>query len=213
MAAMLLAGCGKTAPRETADERYMTGAYGDYHELDDEAKQLFADTYDDTLVLTPQSVATQVVAGLNYRFVCTDPEGQVVRVVIYQPLPGQGPARVTHVEREGETELEWCLKLSEANPEGFTADVFRRRLLTEGIVASYAETQCSEGLEGLQRCIDYAKERTGIVGGWSYEGHYFFDADTIFSEERLEEAIAWARAAGQKAVYVLSTGREVLVGE
>ncbi|MBP5612327.1 MAG: hypothetical protein J6X20_06365, partial [Bacteroidales bacterium] len=43
----------------------------------------------------PLFVRTQVVAGLNYAFVCR--EG--VNITIYAPLPGQGDPRVTSTER------------------------------------------------------------------------------------------------------------------
>lgn len=47
---------------------------------------------------TPESVATQVVAGTNYRFICTaktatpGPETYEAEIIVFQPLPGQGEA-------------------------------------------------------------------------------------------------------------------------
>lgn len=53
----------------------------------------------------PESVATQVVAGKNYRFVCKatpvvpNPQSFHAAVVIYQPLPGKGEPTITSIER------------------------------------------------------------------------------------------------------------------
>ena len=50
-------------------------------------------------------MATQVVAGTNYRFVCKAREkGRRGKrfdavIVIYKPLPGQGEPRITSIER------------------------------------------------------------------------------------------------------------------
>ena len=59
---------------------------------------------DDT-TYKPLNVATQVVAGTNYRFVCKAREkGRRGKrfdavIVIYKPLPGQGEPRITSIER------------------------------------------------------------------------------------------------------------------
>lgn len=81
-----------------ADDTFLVGAYADYRTISDEEKNLFdsACSYSDRLV--PQSVATQVVAGTNYSFICTDKSENVVKVVVFKPLPNQGEPRVTSVE-------------------------------------------------------------------------------------------------------------------
>ncbi|MEG2725272.1 MAG: hypothetical protein RR982_05415 [Kiritimatiellia bacterium] len=43
----------------------------------------------------PLQVASQVVAGMNYRFLCKDTEGKTVTLIIFQPLPGRGEAQIT----------------------------------------------------------------------------------------------------------------------
>jgi len=62
--------------------------------------ELFQQTYKGETKLTPVFVSLQVVAGMNYRFSCSDKDGKEYEVVIYQPLPGQGDPRVTSVERQ-----------------------------------------------------------------------------------------------------------------
>jgi hypothetical protein len=60
------------------------------------AKQLGVD-------YTPLAFATQVVAGLNYVFLCkavaVSPKApqRAVKVYIYQPLPGQGDPHITQI--------------------------------------------------------------------------------------------------------------------
>lgn len=91
--------CAQRATGTRSDaNRYMCGAYTGYRALTDEDVRIFDATYNNELKLKPQSVATQVVAGLNYRFICTDESGNDIKVVIFKPLPNQGEARVVSVE-------------------------------------------------------------------------------------------------------------------
>lgn len=92
---------------ETTKTDQMAGAYTDQRPLNDEEKELF-ETVMEGLVgveYTPKSVATQVVAGTNYRFICkakpvtADPEIFKAEITIFQPLPGQGEARITNIKR------------------------------------------------------------------------------------------------------------------
>lgn len=78
----------------------MAGAYGDYRSLEEEDRKLFLETYKGGQALQPLKVRTQVVAGLNYRFLCqqADDRNRLVEVTIYQPLPGRGAPEVTLVE-------------------------------------------------------------------------------------------------------------------
>lgn len=91
----------------TEKRMQMTGAYGQQRPLRAEEAELFR-TMTTGLVgvsYTPQSVATQVVAGTNYRFICNavtathKPQSYQAEVVVYQPLPGQGEARITKITR------------------------------------------------------------------------------------------------------------------
>lgn len=107
MAFMGLTSCSNK-PVEThvaeADSTYMVGAYADFRALSDEDKQLFETVYAHQGKLTPQSVATQVVAGTNYKFICTDEGGEVVKVVVFKPLPNQGEPKVSSIEPVAEYE-------------------------------------------------------------------------------------------------------------
>lgn len=80
------------------NHKFMTGAYADHRALNEDDRKLFEQTYMYKTKLTPQSVATQVVAGMNYSFICTDDSGNEVKVVIFKPLPDHGSPKVTMVE-------------------------------------------------------------------------------------------------------------------
>lgn len=65
----------------------LAGGYTHYRQLTDNDRLIFECTYHDHLSLTPKRVATQVVAGTNYRFLCEDNQGNAYEVVIFVPLP------------------------------------------------------------------------------------------------------------------------------
>jgi len=54
---------------------------------------------------SPVAVASQVVAGTNYRFFCNarmvipEPANDAALVTVFQPLPGQGKATITDIRR------------------------------------------------------------------------------------------------------------------
>lgn len=80
------------------------GGYTRQRSLTADERQLFEQIVDiDGTTYKPRSVATQVVAGTNYRFVCKARDDAGKRfdavIVIYKPLPGQGEPRVTSIER------------------------------------------------------------------------------------------------------------------
>lgn len=79
-------------------QQFMTGAYADYREVSAEDMLVFSGAYTGRIALHPQSVATQVVAGTNYKFICTDDNGMVVKVVVFKPLPGRGEPEVSVIE-------------------------------------------------------------------------------------------------------------------
>ena len=81
-----------------SENQYMVGAYADYRSLNNEDRQLFESTYSHKAKLTPQSVATQVVAGTNYKYICTNDSDKVIKVVIFKPLPNQGEPKVSSIE-------------------------------------------------------------------------------------------------------------------
>lgn len=91
--------CCKTTT-EVRERPTLLGGYTNDRPLTKEEKALFDKAYKGEVALRPVSVATQVVAGINYSFVCEDKDGNKYKVVIYQPLPGQGEARVTSIKKE-----------------------------------------------------------------------------------------------------------------
>lgn len=116
-AALALVSCGSTknTPRKRAEVKneasaqksMMTGAYTDFRPLNEEDLVLFGTVTRGLtgVSYTPESVATQVVAGTNYRFICKavtatrEPETYRAEVVVFQPLPGRGDARITKIKR------------------------------------------------------------------------------------------------------------------
>lgn len=97
---------GKETEKQT-EKTVLCGGYTQQRPLTEAETDLFRKvTHGMTGVsYTPQSVATQVVAGTNYRFVCTaktatrNPETYQAEVIVYQPLPGQGEAKITSIKR------------------------------------------------------------------------------------------------------------------
>ena len=109
LAAMLLTACGSPEKRTEKQQEndfvrrlYPTAA------LEASDRELFrpGDLPLSTGVsYTPESVATQVVAGTNYRFICTaktatpGPETYEAEIIVFQPLPGQGEAKIAKITR------------------------------------------------------------------------------------------------------------------
>lgn len=83
---MLGVSCSKPAPENTYEFPAACGGYTDYRTLSDEDAALFAEVYDAEPALIPYAVATQVVAGTNYRFLCRDSANQEYIVTIFVPL-------------------------------------------------------------------------------------------------------------------------------
>ena len=97
MVTMMIQSCGTTDSRKAG----LVGAYGKYEKVTTEERALFDEAvraYDNSLRLTPRKVCRQVVAGMNYQFLCVDADRKEHTVVIYKPLPGQGDPRVTSVD-------------------------------------------------------------------------------------------------------------------
>lgn len=92
---------------ETTRTDRMNGAYTAQRPLNDEEKELFETVMAKYVGVkyTPESVATQVVAGINYRFVCTaEPMTQAsqtfkAEITIFQPLPDRGEAQITKIRQ------------------------------------------------------------------------------------------------------------------
>lgn len=84
----------------SVSNRHMTGAYGKSAKLTVEEDSLFKAVVlkHSDLQLKPLRVSRQVVAGTNYRYECVGKNKRKVEVVVYEPLPGQGEARVLSVD-------------------------------------------------------------------------------------------------------------------
>lgn len=84
--------------------QFLCGGYTTQRELTHDDSLFFENVVSNTEYkeLMPQSVATQVVAGINFHFVCIDKTNKKFNVIIYKPLPGQGDATITSVEERDE---------------------------------------------------------------------------------------------------------------
>ena len=89
---------------ELAKARQLCGGYSEQREPTEEEMELFRSvTGTEDMVFTPLSVATQVVAGINYRFWCRYQEGEIgghCTVIIFKPLPGRGEPSLRSIEKE-----------------------------------------------------------------------------------------------------------------
>ncbi len=87
------------------EEERMVGAYSEERLLTAEDSSVFAQATADYayLKLSPKSVMSQVVAGTNYVFRCEmkGPDGILAeaRVLVFEPLPGQGSPEMIRVDR------------------------------------------------------------------------------------------------------------------
>lgn len=87
------------------------GGYSDTRRLTDGEREMF-DKYVariGDIEYEAVNVATQIVAGMNYRFLCKGREVKAdgkrgkkfyAAIVLYKPLPGQGEPRITSIERQ-----------------------------------------------------------------------------------------------------------------
>lgn len=114
-----LSGCGSDSSSESGDVEFssselvsssatnaIVGSYSGYRELSEDEKSFFEEVvkgYEKEL-FDPELVSTQVVAGINYRFLCSMKDGEVtskVIVTIYKPLSGD--PKITSVEEAPES--------------------------------------------------------------------------------------------------------------
>lgn len=109
LAVTLLTACGGPGRRaeKQPQKTVLCGGYTQQRPLSDAERALFRQATDSLtgVSYTPESVATQVVAGTNYRFVCTakaatpDPAAYEAEIIVYQPLPGRGEPKITKITR------------------------------------------------------------------------------------------------------------------
>ncbi|MCQ2055680.1 MAG: hypothetical protein MJY82_10410 [Fibrobacter sp.] len=92
------------APAEVPAGAPAAGAYTKFRPLASEDSAAFIEATKDYgyLHLEPESVSTQIVAGLNYLFICTatEPTGAKVKkeMRVFRPLPGRGDIQMLNVE-------------------------------------------------------------------------------------------------------------------
>ena len=100
---------------------------------------------------------------------------------------------------------------SRSRPDGFTLDIRTMTEPTQGIAVSYAATQHSHLREQLDTVVRHALQHDGYVGGWydSIQGKYCFDSTRLFPENKLSDALQFAKDNGQFSVYILSTSTEI----
>ena len=100
---VLMSGCKKDDP-EPASAESLAGGFTEDRELTTEDWEVFLEAVDlDGVSYVPTLVATQVVAGTNYRFTATgtpvvpDPESFTAYVYVFKPL--EGPAELVDIAR------------------------------------------------------------------------------------------------------------------
>lgn len=99
--------------------------------------------------------------------------------------------------------------LASANPHGFTVRLLDLTLVTSGYVCAHDETQNSFDDDGLRRVIEHAETADGLVGMW-YDlesDRTYWDSVRVF--ESREEAVVYAKAGNQLAIFHLDTGEEI----
>lgn len=114
-----LSGCGSDSSSESGDvesssselvsssaTNAIVGSYSGYRELSEDEKSFFEEVVNgyEKELFDPELVSTQVVAGINYRFLCSMKDGNAtskVIVTIYKPLSGD--SKITSVEEAPES--------------------------------------------------------------------------------------------------------------
>lgn len=89
------------------------------------------------------------------------------------------------------------------NPEGFTLDLETLEAITSGLSVAYKETQNSHGRESLEKVIQHALAHDKIVGGWLFEGRYYFDSVRVFPPEQVRQALEFAKEHEQIGYFDL----------
>ena len=107
------------------------------------------------------------------------------------------------------TDAVWAY--GESHPEGFTLDVRTMDNPREGIAVSYLDGSENPTKKEVRAMVKHALKHDGYVGGWAdrQTGTYDFDSVKLFPEDSLSTALSFAAANHQKAVFVLSSGKEV----
>lgn len=91
--------------------------------------------------------------------------------------------------------------------DGFTFHLRNKEMVKSGIVVAYAETQNAFGFRGFVKAAVHASLHDGVLGGWEYEGRFYFDSCRVFRDRN--EAIEFGRRNGQIAVFDLDNLEEI----
>lgn len=92
----------------SADNSAIVGGFSEPRRLSDEEALLFESVASKVAGVnyTPMNVATQIVAGTNYRFLCKGKDVErggkkfYAVIVVHKPLPNQGEPRILSIERQ-----------------------------------------------------------------------------------------------------------------
>ena len=86
----------------------VVGGYSEQRKLSDEERALFDSVAAEIagVKYEPINVSTQIVAGVNYRFLCKGKEQErrgkkfYAVIVVHKPLPNAGEPRIISIERQ-----------------------------------------------------------------------------------------------------------------
>lgn len=101
-------------------------------------------------------------------------------------------------------------KIAEKKPCGFTYSPKNNTFPQKGYVVAIQRTQDCIGNRGLFHVIKYyIRNQDYYIGGWRNEdGIMQFDASMVYYN--IEEAVLAAIANKQRAIFSLSTGKEIM---
>lgn len=105
--------------------------------------------------------------------------------------------------------LKRVAELKKNNCTGFTLNIETLTAPTSGYSVAYEETQDSFGLEGLKDCIRHAETHAGYIGGWFYEGKFYYDSVRIFEDK--EEALKFGKDNHQIGIYNINEQETILI--
>lgn len=90
----ILSGCKSTSKTENRTE--LVGGFTNPREITADELELFKSVTSGTAYenYVPESVSTQIVAGVNFRYLCSNGKS----ITIHKPLPHQGEPRILKVE-------------------------------------------------------------------------------------------------------------------
>lgn len=102
------------------------------------------------------------------------------------------------------------VEIARQMPDGFTFNPFTNCFLSCGYVVASAQTQDCFGKSGLFRVIKFClAHRNYCVGGWKNEdGSMQYDASLVYTD--IQDAIHAAILNGQRAIFNLYTGQEIM---